>query len=155
LRSPRVLPLSFAQNRRRTHIVLPINSRLMSCVQRLARCDDVVAGFSHRSCSSEISFSRQRPDHKISDLGTEVPKARKLLYEEEENNTQHRCFSLALSHPAREAMEKKRSHHLEAVQYQRYSGELPVSLSGPIANPTTRHVHFCSLVLSQLDSKLQ
>jgi hypothetical protein len=35
------------------------------------------------------------------------------------------------------------------------SGELPVSLSGPIANPTTRHLDFCSLVLSQLDSKLQ
>jgi hypothetical protein len=36
-----------------------------------------------------------------------------------------------------------------------YSGELPVSLSGPIANPTTRRFDFCSLVLSQLDSKLQ
>jgi hypothetical protein len=34
-------------------------------------------------------------------------------------------------------------------------GELPVSLSGPIANPTTRRLDFCSLVLSQLDSKLQ
>jgi hypothetical protein len=33
-----------------------------------------------------------------------------------------------------------------------HSGELPVSLSGsgPIANPTTRHLDFCSLVLSQL-----
>jgi hypothetical protein len=33
-----------------------------------------------------------------------------------------------------------------------HNGELPVSLSGPIANPTTRHLDFCSLVLSQLDS---
>jgi hypothetical protein len=36
-----------------------------------------------------------------------------------------------------------------------HTGELPVSLSEPIANPTTRHLDFCSLVLSQLDSKLQ
>jgi hypothetical protein len=36
-----------------------------------------------------------------------------------------------------------------------HSGKLHVSLAGPIANPTTRHLDFCSLVLSQLDSKFQ
>jgi hypothetical protein len=35
------------------------------------------------------------------------------------------------------------------------NGEIPVSLAGRIANPTTRRFDFCSLVLSQLDSKLQ
>jgi hypothetical protein len=35
------------------------------------------------------------------------------------------------------------------------TGELPVSLPGPIANPTTRRLEFCSLVLLQLDSKVQ
>jgi hypothetical protein len=36
-----------------------------------------------------------------------------------------------------------------------HTGELPISLSGQIANPTTRHLDFSSLLLSQLDCKLQ
>jgi hypothetical protein len=64
------------------------------------------------------------------------------------------CRTNILNQKLRCVVEKDR--RLSRPQKKRsIIGELPVSLSGPIANPTTRHLNFCSLVLSQLDSKLQ